>query len=183
MLCGYGLSGSTVGVIGLGRIGMAIAQRLIPFGVKRLLYTGRTAKGYAAEVNGEFVPLDTLLSESDFVVVSCSLTPGTQGLCDKAFFSKMKSTAVFVNTSRGAVVNQEDLYEALTSGKIAAAGLDVTTPEPLPTTHPLLTLKNCVVLPHIGSATYSTRGIMAALAARNLLGGLQGTEMPSELTF
>ncbi|XP_051275600.1 glyoxylate reductase/hydroxypyruvate reductase [Dicentrarchus labrax] len=182
-LCGYGLSGSTVGVIGLGRIGMAIARRLMPFGVKRLLYSGRTAKAHAAEVNGEFVPLDTLVSESDFIVVSCSLTPETQGLCDKAFFSKMKNTAVFVNSSRGAVVNQEDLYEALSSGQIAAAGLDVTTPEPLPTNHPLLTLKNCVVLPHIGSATYSTRGIMAALSAQNLLGGLQGTDMPSELTY
>ncbi|KAJ0050214.1 hypothetical protein NL108_014058, partial [Boleophthalmus pectinirostris] len=170
-LCGYGLSGSTVGIIGLGRIGMAIAQRLMPFGVKRLLYTGRTAKPNAAEVNGEFgmnkdkmrlfsahlpvirlttmhtciflVPLDVLLSECDFVVLSCSLTPETQGLCDKAFFSKMKDTAVFINTSRGAVVNQEDLYEALKNGQIAAAGLDVTTPEPLPTNHPLLTLKNC----------------------------------------
>ncbi|XP_014846731.1 PREDICTED: glyoxylate reductase/hydroxypyruvate reductase [Poecilia mexicana] len=180
-LCGYGLSGSTVGVIGLGRIGMAIAQRLLPFGIKRLLYAGRTAKAHAAEVNGEFVPLDTLVSESDFVVVSCSLTPETQGLCDKAFFSKMKKTAVFINSSRGAVVNQEDLYEALKSGQIAAAGLDVTTPEPLPTNHPLLTLKNCVVLPHIGSATYSTRGVMSALTVQNLLGGLQGLDMPSEL--
>uniref|UniRef100_A0A8C8DLK8 Glyoxylate reductase/hydroxypyruvate reductase n=1 Tax=Oryzias sinensis TaxID=183150 RepID=A0A8C8DLK8_9TELE len=187
-LCGYGLSGSTVGIIGLGRIGkylfrMAIAQRLLPFGVKRLLYSGRTAKSYAAEVNGEFVPLDTLTSESDFIVVSCSLTPETQGLCDKAFFSKMKKTAIFINSSRGAVVNQEDLYDALSSGQIAAAGLDVTTPEPLPTNHPLLTLKNCVVLPHIGSATYSTRGVMSALAAQNLLGGLQGSDMPSELTL
>uniref|UniRef100_A0A8C7SDV7 Glyoxylate reductase/hydroxypyruvate reductase n=2 Tax=Oncorhynchus mykiss TaxID=8022 RepID=A0A8C7SDV7_ONCMY len=182
-LCGYGLSGSTVGVIGLGRIGMAIARRLKPFGVKRLLYSGRTAKSYAAEVEGEYVPLDTLVSESDFVVVSCALTPETQGLCNKDFFSKMKNTAVFINTSRGAVVNQEDLYQALSSGQIACAGLDVTTPEPLPTDHPLLTLKNCVVLPHIGSATYSTRGIMAELSANNLLAGLQGTDMPSELKF
>lgn len=180
-LCGYGLSGSTVGIVGLGRIGMAIARRLMPFGVKRLLYSGRAAKAHASEVKGEFVPVGTLVSESDFVIMSCSLTPETQGLCDKAFFSKMKNTAVFVNTSRGAVVNQEDLYEALSSGQIAAAGLDVTTPEPLPADHPLLTLQNCVVLPHIGSATYSTRGIMAALAARNLLAGLQGTDMPSEL--
>ncbi|CDQ94781.1 unnamed protein product [Oncorhynchus mykiss] len=182
-LCGYGLSGSTVGVIGLGRIGMAIARRLKPFGVKRLLYSGRTAKSYAAEVEGEYVPLDMLVSESDFVVVSCALTPETQGLCNKDFFSKMKNTAVFINTSRGAVVNQEDLYQALSSGQIACAGLDVTTPEPLPTDHPLLTLKNCVVLPHIGSATYSTRGIMAELSANNLLAGLQGTDMPSELKF
>ncbi|XP_068596376.1 glyoxylate reductase/hydroxypyruvate reductase isoform X2 [Brachionichthys hirsutus] len=182
-MCGYGLSDSTVGIVGLGRIGFAIAQRLVPFGVKRLLYSGRTAKPQAAEVNGEFVPLDTLASESDFVVVTCPLTPETRGMCDEAFFSKMKPTAVFVNVSRGAVVNQEDLYEALSGGEIAAAGLDVTTPEPFPTNHPLLSLTNCVVLPHIGSATYSTRGTMAALAAQNLLGGLQGADMPCELAF
>ncbi|XP_017548879.1 glyoxylate reductase/hydroxypyruvate reductase [Pygocentrus nattereri] len=180
-LCGYGLSGSTVGVIGLGRIGLAVARRLKPFGVKRLLYSGRQPKPQAQEVDGEYVPLDSLLCESDFVVVSCALSPETQGLCDKAFFTKMKTTAVFINTSRGAVVNQEDLYEALTAGQIAAAGLDVTTPEPLPTDHPLLALKNCVVLPHIGSATYSTRGIMAKLTANNLLAGLTGEAMPSEL--
>ncbi|XP_028816418.1 glyoxylate reductase/hydroxypyruvate reductase isoform X1 [Denticeps clupeoides] len=182
-LCGYGLSGSTVGVIGLGRIGMAIARRLIPFGVKRLLYTGRQVKPQAEELNGEYVSLDELLSQSDFVVVSCSLTPETQGLCDNSFFSKMKSTAVFINTSRGSVVNQEDLYEALSSGQIAAAGLDVTVPEPLPTDHPLLTLKNCMVLPHIGSATYTTRGIMSELTANNLLSGLTGASMPSELVL
>ncbi|KAM9471097.1 LOW QUALITY PROTEIN: glyoxylate reductase/hydroxypyruvate reductase [Clarias gariepinus] len=180
-LCGYGLSGSTVGVIGLGRIGLAIARRLKSFGVKRLLYSGRQPKPQAEEVEGEHVPLDTLLCESDFVVVSCSLTPDTQGLCNKDFFSKMKNTAVFINSSRGAVVNQEDLLEALTSGQIAAAGLDVTTPEPLPTDHPLLRLRNCVVLPHIGSATISTRGVMAELTAQNLLCGLTGDAMPSEL--
>ncbi|XP_053735564.1 glyoxylate reductase/hydroxypyruvate reductase [Synchiropus splendidus] len=182
-LCGYGLSGSTVGVIGLGRIGLAIARRLMPFGVKRLLYSGRTAKPEAAELNGEFVPLDTLVSESDFIVVSCSLAPETRGLCDRNFFGKMKKSAVFINTSRGAVVNQEDLYDALSSGQITAAGLDVTTPEPLPKDHPLLTLKNCVVLPHIGSATYATRMTMTSLSAHNLLGGIQGKEMPKELFF
>ncbi|XP_006630094.2 glyoxylate reductase/hydroxypyruvate reductase-like [Lepisosteus oculatus] len=182
-MCGYGLSGSTVGVIGLGRIGLAIAKRLKPFGVKRLLYWGRTPKPEASEVEGEFVPLDALLGESDFVVVSCALTPETQQLCSKDFFGKMKKTAVFVNSSRGAVVNQEDLYEALSSGQIAAAGLDVTTPEPLPPDHPLLKLKNCVILPHIGSATYSTRGIMSVLAANNLLAGLMGGKMPSELVL
>ncbi|XP_077464805.1 glyoxylate reductase/hydroxypyruvate reductase isoform X2 [Stigmatopora argus] len=182
-MCGYGLSGSTVGVIGLGRIGTAIARRLMPFGVERVLYSGRNVKADAKEFNGELVPLDTLATESDFVVVSCALTPETQGLCNKSFFSKMKNTAIFINSSRGAVVNQEDLYEALSSGQIAAAGLDVTTPEPLPTDHPLLTLKNCVVLPHLGSATYSTRGVMASLAARNLLAGLEGMPMPKELTL
>ncbi|XP_050799103.1 glyoxylate reductase/hydroxypyruvate reductase isoform X3 [Gopherus flavomarginatus] len=146
-MCGYGLSDSTVGIIGLGRI----------------------------------VPLAKLAEESDFVVVTCSLTPDTKGMCNKDFFSRMKKTSVFINTSRGAVVNQEDLYQALVSGQIAAAGLDVATPEPLPTDHPLLSLKNCVILPHIGSATYATRSAMAVLSANNLLAGLKGESMPSEL--
>ncbi|XP_033891947.2 glyoxylate reductase/hydroxypyruvate reductase [Acipenser ruthenus] len=181
-LCGYGLSGSTVGVVGLGRIGLSIAKRLKPFGVTRFLYTGRQPRPEnAAEIQGEYVPLDKLAEESDFVVVSCALTPETQGMCNKDFFAKMKKTAVFVNSSRGAVVNQDDLYNALTSGQIAAAGLDVTVPEPLPTSHPLLTLKNCVVLPHIGSATYATRGTMSVLVANNLIAGLKGESMPSEL--
>ncbi|MEJ1276999.1 glyoxylate reductase/hydroxypyruvate reductase [Cricetulus griseus] len=146
-MCGYGLSQSTVGIVGLGRI----------------------------------VPIAQLAAESDFIVVSCSLTPATRGLCSKEFFQNMKNTAVFINISRGDVVNQDDLYQALTSGQLAAAGLDVTTPEPLPPSHPLLTLKNCVILPHIGSATYKTRNTMALLAANNLLAGLRGETMPSEL--
>ncbi|XP_075787363.1 glyoxylate reductase/hydroxypyruvate reductase isoform X2 [Pelodiscus sinensis] len=146
-LCGYGLSGSTVGIVGLGRI----------------------------------VPLAKLAEESDFVVVTCSLTPGTEGMCNKDFFGRMKKTSVFINTSRGAVVNQEDLHQALVSGQIAAAGLDVTSPEPLPTDHPLLSLKNCVILPHIGSATFATRSAMAVQAAHNLLAGLRGERLPSEL--
>uniref|UniRef100_A0A8D0GWT6 Glyoxylate reductase/hydroxypyruvate reductase n=1 Tax=Sphenodon punctatus TaxID=8508 RepID=A0A8D0GWT6_SPHPU len=181
-MCGYGLSNSTVGILGLGRIGQAIARRLKPFGVKRFLYTGCHPKPeMAAEFQAEFVPLTKLAEESDFVMVTCSLTPDTKGMCNKNFFCKMKKTAVFINTSRGAVVNQDDLYQALVSGEISAAGLDVTTPEPLPTDHPLLSLKNCVILPHIGSATYATRNTMSALAANNLLAGLRGESMPSEL--
>ncbi|XP_012975159.1 glyoxylate reductase/hydroxypyruvate reductase isoform X2 [Mesocricetus auratus] len=181
-MCGYGLSQSTVGIVGLGRIGQAIARRLKPFGVQRFLYTGRQPRPQeAAEFQAEFVPIAQLAAESDFIVVSCSLTPATRGLCNKEFFQKMKSTAVFINISRGDVVNQDDLYQALTSGQLAAAGLDVTTPEPLPPNHPLLTLKNCVILPHIGSATYKTRNTMSLLAANNLLAGLRGETMPSEL--
>ncbi|XP_051633574.1 glyoxylate reductase/hydroxypyruvate reductase isoform X2 [Manacus candei] len=181
-MCGYGLSDSTVGIIGLGRIGQAVARRLKPFGVKKFLYTGSGPKPEsAAEFGAEFVPLVRLAEESDFVVVTCALTPATQGMCNKDFFSRMKKTSVFVNTSRGAVVNQEDLYDALAQGQIAAAGLDVTTPEPLPTDHPLLSLENCVILPHIGSATYATRSTMAVLAANNLLAGLRGEPMPHEL--
>ncbi|KAG8512202.1 Glyoxylate reductase/hydroxypyruvate reductase [Galemys pyrenaicus] len=181
-MCGYGLSQSTVGIIGLGRIGQAIARRLKPFGVQKFLYTGRQPRPQeAAEFQAEFVPTAQLAAESDFIVVACSLTPATKGLCNKDFFQQMKKTAVIVNISRGDVVNQDDLYQALTSGQIAGAGLDVTTPEPLPTNHPLLTLKNCVILPHIGSATHGTRNTMSLLAANNLLAGLRGQPMPSEL--
>ncbi|XP_069818289.1 glyoxylate reductase/hydroxypyruvate reductase isoform X1 [Dendropsophus ebraccatus] len=162
-MCGYGLSNNTVGIIGLGRIGR------------------QPRPERAAEVNAEYVPCEKLTEDSDFVIVSCSLTPETEGLCNKDFFSRMKKTSVFINISRGSAVNQEDLYQALVTGQIAAAGLDVTTPEPLPTNHPLLSLKNCVILPHIGSATYSTRNTMAVLAVNNLLKGLAGAEMPSEL--
>uniref|UniRef100_A0A4W3HIM3 Glyoxylate reductase/hydroxypyruvate reductase n=1 Tax=Callorhinchus milii TaxID=7868 RepID=A0A4W3HIM3_CALMI len=181
-LCGFGLQESTVGIVGLGRIGLAIAERLKPFGVKRFLYTGRQPRPEpAAKVQAEYVPLNTLASQSDFIILSCSFTPDTQGMCNKDFFAKMKKTAILINSSRGAVVNQEDLYQALTTGQIAAAGMDVTVPEPLPTNHPLLSLKNCVVLPHIGSATYATRNAMSVLAANNLLAGLKGEPMPSEL--
>ncbi|XP_072373096.1 glyoxylate reductase/hydroxypyruvate reductase-like isoform X1 [Scyliorhinus torazame] len=181
-LCGYGLAGSTVGIVGLGRIGLAIAQRLKPFGVKKLFYTGRQARPDAADqIQGEYVPLNTLAEESDFVIISCSFSPQTEGMCNGDLFSKMKKTAVFINTSRGAMVNQDDLYRALTTGQIAAAGLDVTVPEPLPTDHPLLSLKNCVILPHIGSATHATRNTMSVLTANNILAGLKGEPMPSEL--
>ncbi|KAM8941649.1 glyoxylate reductase/hydroxypyruvate reductase isoform 2-T2 [Lycaon pictus] len=162
-MCGYGLTQSTVGIIGLGRIGRQPRPQ------------------EAAEFQAEFVSTPKLAAESDFIIVACSLTPATKGLCNKDFFQQMKTTAVFINISRGDVVNQDDLYEALASGQIAAAGLDVTTPEPLPTNHPLLTLKNCVILPHIGSATYGTRNTMSLLAANNLLAGLRGEPMPSEL--
>ncbi|XP_040595036.1 glyoxylate reductase/hydroxypyruvate reductase isoform X1 [Mesocricetus auratus] len=99
-MCGYGLSQSTVGIVGLGRIGQAIARRLKPFGVQRFLYTGRQPRPQeAAEFQAEFVPIAQLAAESDFIVVSCSLTPATRGLCNKEFFQKMKSTAVFINIS------------------------------------------------------------------------------------
>ena len=180
-LCGSGLDGSTVGVVGLGRIGMAVAERLKPFGVKKFVYSGRSVKPDADKIQAEFVPFEELLECSDFVVVCCAYTPDTAGLFDKKAFEKMKKSAIFVNTSRGGCVVQDDLYNALVNGDIAAAGLDVTTPEPLPTDSPLLKLKNCVVLPHIGSATTSTREEMSVLAAQNLLAGLKGDKMPCQV--
>ncbi|XP_043915637.1 glyoxylate reductase/hydroxypyruvate reductase-like [Protopterus annectens] len=181
-MCGYELSNSTVGIFGLGRIGVAVAERLKPFGVKRFLYTDLTPRPeLSAKIQAEYVTLDILAKESDFLCVCCALTPETQGICNGSLFSKMKKDAVFVNTSRGPVVNQDDLYQALVTGQIAAAGLDVTTPEPLPIDHPLFKLKNCVILPHIASATLFTRNAMSALAANNLLSGLKGEPMEKEL--
>ncbi|XP_030643544.1 glyoxylate reductase/hydroxypyruvate reductase isoform X2 [Chanos chanos] len=181
-LCGYELANSTVGILGLGRIGIAIAERLKPFKVKKFIYTDVAPRPELAEIiQAEYVSMDELAKQSDFLAVCCALTPETQGICNHNLFSKMKNTAIFINTSRGGVVNQEDLYEALSTGQIAGAGLDVTTPEPLPTNHPLFTLKNCVILPHIASASYTTRNAMSALAANNLLAGLRGEPMPKEL--
>ncbi|XP_030249739.1 glyoxylate reductase/hydroxypyruvate reductase [Sparus aurata] len=181
-LCGYELANSTVGILGLGRIGVAIAERLAPFKVKKFIYTDVAPRPELASlINAEYVSFDELAKQSDFLTVCCALTPETKEICNKDLFSKMKNTSVFINTSRGGVVNQEDLYEALSTGQIAAAGLDVTVPEPLPTSHPLFTLKNCVILPHIASASYSTRNAMSALAANNLLLGLRGEPMIKEL--
>ncbi|KAL6466908.1 hypothetical protein MHYP_G00247120, partial [Metynnis hypsauchen] len=181
-LCGYELADSTVGILGLGRIGVAIAERLKPFKVKKFIYTDVAPRPELADaIQAEYVSMDELARQSDFLAVCCALTPETQGICNKNLFSKMKNTSIFINTSRGGVVNQEDLYKALSTGQIAGAGLDVTVPEPLPTNHPLFTLKNCVILPHIASASYTTRNAMSALAANNLLAGLRGEPMPKEL--
>ncbi|KAK5621556.1 hypothetical protein CRENBAI_001610 [Crenichthys baileyi] len=181
-LCGYELANSTVGILGLGRIGVAIAERLAPFKVKKFIYTDVAPRPELAKaINAEYVSLDELAKQSDFLSVCCALTPETNEICNKDLFAKMKNTSIFINTSRGGVVNQEDLYEALSTGQIAGAGLDVTVPEPLPTSHPLFTLKNCVILPHIASASYSTRNAMSALAVNNLLLGLRGQPMIKEL--
>jgi len=180
-MCGRGLSGATVGIVGLGRIGYAVAQRLRPFAVARILYSGHKEKPYAADVAAEFVPFNGLLAESDFVIASCPLSAETTNLFSATTFSRMKHTSIFVNTSRGGVVNQSDLYDALKTGVIAGAGLDVTTPEPLPVDHQLLSLDNCVILPHIGSATIETRTAMSLLTARNILSALSGKPMPCQL--
>ncbi|GFN81601.1 glyoxylate reductase/hydroxypyruvate reductase-like protein [Plakobranchus ocellatus] len=181
-LCGQGLDGATVGIVGMGRIGHTVAQCLKPFGVARFVYSDSEKKPEAdAELGAEFVDLDTLLYQSDFVIACCALTPQTAGIFNASAFKKMKKTAVFVNSSRGGIVNQEDLIIALESGEIGAAGLDVTVPEPLPTDSPLLKLSNCVVLPHIGSATFDTREAMAVLAAQNLIAGLKGEKLPCQV--
>lgn len=142
-MLGPGLLNSTVGIVGLGRIGAEIAEILKGFKVSKILYTSRREKPEAAKFNGKLVNFDTLLKESDFVIVTIALTPDTKEMFNKEAFDKMKKTAVFINVSRGQVVHQPSLIEALKNKQIWGAGLDVTTPEPIGSDHELLKLDNC----------------------------------------
>jgi len=174
---GPDVSGSTVGIVGLGRIGMAVARRLQGFKV-RLLYHNRRPRADDQEVGASYCDLDTLLAESDFVLLLVALTPETHHLMDAARLERMKRTATLINVARGGVVDQEALLAALQAGTIAYAGLDVTTPEPLPADHPLLSCANATILPHIGSASVATRQRMAEMAAQNLIAGISGQRLP-----
>jgi len=167
LLMGHDLHHSTVGVVGMGRIGRAVARRVEGFGAEAI-YSGRR----------EGVPLEELLERSDFVTLHCPLTPDTRGLIDARALARMKPTAYLVNTARGPIVDTAALIAALEKGEIAGAALDVTDPEPLPGGHPLLEAPNLLVLPHLGSATHATRERMADLAVDNLLAGLSGARMP-----
>lgn len=181
-MTGRDLSGSTVGVVGLGSIGTAVAKRLRGFDCT-ILYSGPNEKPEnAASVDARYVELDELLAESDFVTLHCPLNEETRHLINADTLAQMQSTATLVNTGRGGLVDQEALYDALKAGTILAAGLDVTTPEPLPSDHNLLTLDNCIVLPHIGSASIATRRKMAAMAVDNLLAGVAGEPLPNEVS-
>ena len=176
---GQDLSGRTLGIVGMGRIGFAMAKRLYGGWGMRVLYTEQVDRPEAnKELKARRVDLDTLLAESDFVSVHADLNPTTKGLFGAEQFRKMKRTAVFVNTSRGPLVDQSALASALRTGTIFAAGLDVTDPEPLPPDHELFKLPNCVIVPHIASATVETRNAMARLCANNLLAGVRGEPLP-----
>jgi glyoxylate reductase len=164
---GADIAGATLGIIGWGRIGQAMARRGEGFGM-RVIHSSRSSG----------VALDTLLEAADFVSVHTPLTPATRNLIGADALARMRSTAFLINTARGGVVDQDALRTALLEGTIAGAGLDVTTPEPLPSDDPLLDAPNLLVVPHIGSATVRTRAKMAAMAADNLLAALAGEPMP-----
>jgi glyoxylate reductase len=176
LLLGFDVSGATLGVAGFGRIGQAMARRARGFDMRVLYYDpmGPSADPELAEP----VDLDTLLAESDFLSLHVPLTPETQHMIGAAELAKMKSTAILINTARGPVVDPDALYDALTTGGIAAAALDVTDPEPLPADDKLIGLPNCIVVPHIASASIATRNKMAVIAAENLLAGLEGNHLP-----
>ncbi|MGE0684269.1 MAG: 2-hydroxyacid dehydrogenase [Candidatus Binatia bacterium] len=170
---------ATLGIIGLGRIGAAVAQRATGFDM-RILYTNRGRNLEAEEKLGCIrVDFSTLLGESDFVVVLTPLTAETRGLLSTPQFQQMKHTAYLINAARGPVVDQQALYLALRDGLIAGAALDVTDPEPIPQDDPLLTLDNCLIVPHVGSASIATRTRMATLAAENIAAFLAGRRPPT----
>ena len=176
-LLGQDVHGATLGIIGMGRIGSAVARRAGGFGMKVIYTDVARNKQSEAELGIEYVDLDSLLAKSDFITLHTNLTPETHHLIGRNQFEKMKETAILVNASRGPIVDNMALYEALRSGKISYAALDVTEPEPIPADHPLLTLENVIVVPHIASASVATRTRMGLMAADNLIAGLKG-EMP-----
>ncbi len=179
LLLGADLWGSTLGIVGLGRIGRALARRAGGFQMRVLYYDNRACVGEIDEETGAICqPLEAVLAESDFVSLHVPLTDETHHLIDRQALSLMKPTAVLVNTARGPVVDPVALCQALRDGTIAAAALDVTEPEPIPLDDPLLSLPNCLVVPHIASATRSSRARMARMAADNLLAGLRGERLP-----
>ena len=176
---GADLRDATLGIVGMGKIGRAVAERARGFGM-RIVFCDPSAgaDGRPPLLDATLLSFDQLLRMSDFVSLHCPLTPETRGLMDESALRKMKPTAILINAARGPIVDTIALTRALAEGQIAAAALDVTDPEPLPTDHPLYKLPNCLIVPHIGSATHGTRRKMAEMACENLLAGLEGRKLP-----
>jgi lactate dehydrogenase-like 2-hydroxyacid dehydrogenase len=177
LLLGSDVHNTTLGIVGLGRIGAAVARRARGFGMRILYHNRRPDPAAEAELGAEYRTLDALLAEADHVVILVPLSDATRHLIGRREFAIMQPTATLVNAARGPIVDPMALYEALRDGAIAAAGLDVTDPEPIPLDDPLLTLPNCIVVPHLGSASRRTREAMAGLATDNLIAGLIGHPM------
>jgi glyoxylate reductase len=178
LLWGAQVHGATLGIIGLGRIGTAVARRALGFGMSVLYHNRHRALQLEEQLGVEYASLAGLLAQSDFVSIHTPLTPQTHHLIGTEELALMKSTAILVNTARGPVVDGRALFEALRDGTIAGAGLDVFEIEPIPAGDPLLALENVVVCPHLGSATEQTRTQMGLMAAQCLLAGVRGQPLP-----
>jgi len=178
LLLGVDIKGATLGLIGFGRIGQAMARRAAGFDMRVIYYDPKEVK-LGQNLKPERVDFETLLKESDFISIHTPLTSDTRHLIDELAFSKMKSNAVLINTARGPVVDSDALYEALKAKRIFGAGLDVTEPEPIPPNSPLLRLDNVVIVPHIASASITSRDQMSLMAAQNLIAGLKGERLPN----
>ncbi len=174
------LASKTLGVVGMGDIGSAIAERAKASKMK-IVYHNRNRRADDEALGATYVTFDELLAQADFIVIAVTLNPSTKGLFNEAAFAKMKDGARIVNISRGAVIDTEAMYNALVSGKLAYAAMDVTDPEPLPGDHKLLSLPNVTVTPHIASATTETRDAMALLTVDNILAALEGKPMPAKV--
>jgi glyoxylate reductase len=179
LLLGQDIHEATLGLVGLGRIGAAVAQRALGFRMKILYYDVVRREDLERDLGLEFTSLEDLLRRADFVSVHTPLTERTRHFIGGPQLRLMKKTAILINTARGPIVDQDALYQALASGGIAAAGLDVFEAEPIPAGHPLLSLDNIVAVPHIASASVNTRTKMALMAAENLLAALAGRRPPN----
>jgi len=180
VMLGQDIHHATLGIVGLGRIGVEIAKRANGFDMEVLYYDPIRRSEVEKELGVEYISeLLTLLSRSDFISLHLPLCPETHHLIGTAEFAAMKSTAILVNTSRGPIVDQKALYQALKSRQIFAAAIDVTEIEPISPEDPLLTLDNVIIAPHIASASFTTRTSMATMAAANLIAGLRGQIPPN----
>jgi len=176
---GQELYGKTLGIFGLGRIGFEMAQKCkAAFGMKIIYHNRSHNENAEKELDAQYVDFETLLSQSDVLSVHSNYSEENNQLFNKDTFAKMKSNAIFINTARGKFHNEDDLFYALTNNIIWGAGLDVTNPEPMKKDNPLLSLPNCCILPHIGSATYEARNAMAICAAQNIIALSENKKMP-----
>ncbi|MEM7128803.1 MAG: D-glycerate dehydrogenase [Chloroflexota bacterium] len=178
---GQEIYGSTLGIIGMGRIGKEVARRASGFDMKVLYHNRNRDLEAEAALNVSYATLPELLKEADFVTLNMPLTPETRGMIGAAELAQMKSSAILINLARGGVVQHDALVDALRNKTIWAAALDVTEPEPLPRDNPLLTLENVIIAPHLGSATLRTRKAMVQRTTDNLLAGLRGEALLSRV--
>jgi glyoxylate reductase len=179
LLTGQDVHGATLGIVGFGRIGQGMAKRASGFDMRVLYYDVHRREDLEHSMGVDYADMDALLAESDFVTIHTDLNEETRHMFNADAFQKMKRSAILINTARGPIVDPDALRHALRQGVIRAAALDVTEPEPILPDSPLLTLSNCLIVPHIASASIATRSKMAEMAARNLLAGLEGDRLPT----
>jgi glyoxylate reductase len=179
LLTGPDVYGATLGIIGFGRIGQGMAKRASGFDMKVLYHDVYRREDLEKSMGVKYADMETVLRESDFVSVHVDLNSSTRHLISTDAFAKMKTSSILINAARGPIVDPVALAEALQSGKIAGAALDVTEPEPINLDNPLVKLPNCIVVPHIASASIATRAKMATIAASNVITGLRGEKLPA----